>query len=174
MTAAGRPIYVHAKILVVDDRLLRVGSSNLNNRSMGFDTECDLAIEAPTGEAGAAVRAAITTFRDDLLAEHLGVEPSDLTAAVAARGSLVAAIDQLRRPSGKTLVPLEVDRPNDAEHLLALTRLVDPERPGQGERRLTHIAKRLLLAPRRALADAPQAARDALADLGPNRHETDA
>ena len=33
-----------------DDRILRVGSANLNNRSMGADTECDLAFEA-TSEA---------------------------------------------------------------------------------------------------------------------------
>ncbi len=46
VTEGGTPIYVHAKVLVADDRLLRIGSSNLNNRSMGFDSECDLAIEA--------------------------------------------------------------------------------------------------------------------------------
>ena len=39
-------IHVHAKVLIIDDRYLRIGSSNLNNRSMGFDTECDIAIEA--------------------------------------------------------------------------------------------------------------------------------
>ena len=46
VTAGEQPIYVHAKIMIVDDRLLRVGSSNLNNRSMGYDAECDLALEA--------------------------------------------------------------------------------------------------------------------------------
>jgi phosphatidylserine/phosphatidylglycerophosphate/cardiolipin synthase-like enzyme len=30
----------------VDDDLVRVGSSNLTNRSMGLDAECDLAVEA--------------------------------------------------------------------------------------------------------------------------------
>ena len=35
VTDGGVPIYVHSKVLVVDDRLLRVGSSNFNNRSMG-------------------------------------------------------------------------------------------------------------------------------------------
>lgn len=45
----GRGIILHSKVMIVDDRFLRVGSSNLNNRSMGLDTECDLAIEA--GEA---------------------------------------------------------------------------------------------------------------------------
>jgi phosphatidylserine/phosphatidylglycerophosphate/cardiolipin synthase-like enzyme len=39
-------INVHAKVIVIDDVLLRVGSANFNNRSMGLDTECDLAIEA--------------------------------------------------------------------------------------------------------------------------------
>ena len=162
VTAAGEPIYVHAKVLVIDDRLVRIGSSNLNNRSLGFDTECDLAIEALPGEAGAATRVAITAFRDGLVAEHLGVEPAALAAAVRERGSLTSAIEQLRRSGGKTLLPLAVEQPNDAERLLAITRLADPERPGQGERRVTHLIKRLLLSPRRTLADAPQAARDAV------------
>jgi hypothetical protein len=34
VTDGGTPIYVHSKVLVVDERLTRVGSSNLNNRSM--------------------------------------------------------------------------------------------------------------------------------------------
>ena len=29
---------VHSKVMIVDDRLLRIGSANINNRSMGFDT----------------------------------------------------------------------------------------------------------------------------------------
>ena len=43
-------VMVHSKVMIVDDRILRVGSANLNNRSMGADTECDLAFEA-TSEA---------------------------------------------------------------------------------------------------------------------------
>ncbi|KRR27442.1 VTT domain-containing protein [Bradyrhizobium retamae] len=39
-------VMVHSKVMIVDDRILRVGSANLNNRSMGADTECDLAFEA--------------------------------------------------------------------------------------------------------------------------------
>src|SRR5690606_20760876 len=52
VTAGGEPIYVHAKIMIVDDVLLRVGSSNLNNRSLSFDTECDLALEASGDTTG--------------------------------------------------------------------------------------------------------------------------
>ncbi len=39
-------VMVHSKVMIVDDQLLRVGSANLNNRSMGADTECDLIFEA--------------------------------------------------------------------------------------------------------------------------------
>ena len=46
VTESGQPIYVHAKIMIVDDVLLRIGSSNIDRRSMGFDTECDVAITA--------------------------------------------------------------------------------------------------------------------------------
>ena len=46
VTDGGAAIYVHSKVIVVDDRFLRVGSSNLNNRSMGFDTERTVADEA--------------------------------------------------------------------------------------------------------------------------------
>jgi phosphatidylserine/phosphatidylglycerophosphate/cardiolipin synthase-like enzyme len=39
-------IMMHSKLMIVDDWFLRIGSANLNNRSMGLDTECDLALEA--------------------------------------------------------------------------------------------------------------------------------
>ena len=46
---------IHSKVMVVDDRFLRVGSANMNNRSMGADTECDLAVEAHTDRERAAI-----------------------------------------------------------------------------------------------------------------------
>jgi phospholipase D1/2 len=39
-------VMVHSKVMIVDDGFLRIGSANINNRSMGADTECDLAFEA--------------------------------------------------------------------------------------------------------------------------------
>ena len=69
--------------MVVDDRLLRIGSSNLNNRSMGFDSECDVAIEAdPTGSEHDDVRRQITSVRDQLVSEHLGVSSTNLKTAM--------------------------------------------------------------------------------------------
>ncbi|MFX9054269.1 phospholipase D-like domain-containing protein, partial [Acinetobacter baumannii] len=44
--AAGTAIYVHAKLTIIDDEILRVGSANWNNRSMGLDSECDVFIDA--------------------------------------------------------------------------------------------------------------------------------
>src|SRR3954470_6103312 len=64
---------VHSKMMVVDDRQLRVGSANLCKRSMGMDTECDVLIES-RGEA--EVAAVIRGLRDRLIAEHLGVAPA--------------------------------------------------------------------------------------------------
>lgn len=40
------PIYVHSKVLVIDDRILSIGSANTSNRSLGLDTECNINIEA--------------------------------------------------------------------------------------------------------------------------------
>lgn len=134
VTEGGQPIYLHAKVLVMDDRLLRVGSSNLNNRSLGFDTECDLSVEARPG-MDEALRRRIVGLRDDLLAEHLGVANAVVEAAIERTGgSLIAAIDNLRG-TGRTLVPFEPPDLNVVEEeVLAENDLLDPERPGRAWR----------------------------------------
>ena len=78
---------IHSKIMVVDDRFLRVGSANMNNRSMGADTECDLAVEARTDRE----REAVLEIRNRLLGEHCGVTAADVAAFLARHGSLVRA-----------------------------------------------------------------------------------
>ncbi|SFL81035.1 phospholipase D-like domain-containing protein [Geodermatophilus ruber] len=130
VTAGRRPVYVHAKVLVVDDRLLRVGSANLNNRSMGLDTECDLSIEARPGDPRREELAAtITGLRDRLLGEHLGVQPKAVAAAlIAERGSLVRAVESLRRPQGRSLEPFTPPDLGPLGRLLADTELLDAER----------------------------------------------
>jgi phosphatidylserine/phosphatidylglycerophosphate/cardiolipin synthase-like enzyme len=128
VTAAGRPIYVHAKVLIVDDMILHSGSANMNNRSLRLDTECDLTIDARfagNAAAGDAVRGAIGALRETLLAEHLGVAPAAVRAAMEG-GSLIAAIEKLRGP-GRSLVPLEMPRLSDVEKWLADNELLDPE-----------------------------------------------
>ncbi len=129
VTEGGQPIYVHAKILVVDDRVLRVGSSNMNNRSLRLDTECDVVIDAGL-PANADLRPTIAAARDDLLAEHLGVTPQDVAARFAATGSLIATIEALRGP-GRSLVPYETPDLSAVEAWLADHEVLDPEGPDE-------------------------------------------
>lgn len=128
VTRGGEPIYVHAKILIVDDWLMRVGSSNLNNRSMGFDTECDLAVEVTSGMANAAeTRETIQNIRRDLLCEHLGIEAEAFVAAVkGCSGSVLNAVESLRG-AGRTLEPLRLADVADDDSVLAENELMDPE-----------------------------------------------
>jgi phospholipase D1/2 len=101
----GSPVYVHSKCLIVDDHFLRVGSSNFNNRSMGFDKECDLAIAA-SGPGEPDKRRSIARIRDMLISEHLGVTPEELKDAVAAAGSWLRGVERLRRQEGRTIRPI--------------------------------------------------------------------
>src|SRR5262245_31750317 len=117
-------IHLHSKLLIVDDRLLVVGSANLCNRSMRLDTECNLAIEAQNE----ADRAAILRSRDQLLGEHLGCAAARFSARSQALGSVVAAIDALnggeRRLEALTVEPVPLP-----PELLAGVALTDPSEP---------------------------------------------
>jgi phosphatidylserine/phosphatidylglycerophosphate/cardiolipin synthase-like enzyme len=124
---AGTPIYVHSKVMAIDDRLLRIGSSNLNNRSMGFDSECDVAIEAdPTSSQDDEVRRQITSVRDQLVSEHLGVSPNEFGAAMHEHQSFLGAIEALRG-QGRSLRPLTERTVSDEASPLAENDLMDPD-----------------------------------------------
>lgn len=128
VTERGEPIYVHAKIMAIDDTLLRVGSSNLNNRSMCFDTECDLAFEARTDSpVDDHVRNTIVAVRNDLLCEHLGVQRDAFREALNdLSGSVLTAIGNLLG-TGRSLKPFEEADVADDESALAENELLDPE-----------------------------------------------
>lgn len=133
---AERPMQVHSKLAAVDDRVLRVGSANLSNRSMGLDTECDLAIDA-TGRP--RDRARVQALRDDLVAEHLGTTAERVAEAVEAKGSLGAAIEALRG-GPRTLAPLDPSVPEWMEELVPAEAFADPERPVSLERLVERLA----------------------------------
>jgi phosphatidylserine/phosphatidylglycerophosphate/cardiolipin synthase-like enzyme len=125
-TAGGAPIYVHAKVFVVDDMILRVGSSNFNNRSLRLDTECDVTIEAEPADQ--PMRDHIASIRNGLLAEHLGCTPEQVAEEIA-RGSLISAVERLRELGGKTLRPYEVPDLEGVTAWLADHEVLDPENP---------------------------------------------
>jgi phosphatidylserine/phosphatidylglycerophosphate/cardiolipin synthase-like enzyme/uncharacterized membrane protein YdjX (TVP38/TMEM64 family) len=125
LPADGCDLNVHSKVMVTDDDFARVGSSNLSNRSMGLDTECDLAIEA-RGEA--RIAQAIAAFRNRLVGEHLGRSPSEVASALAASGSLIAAIERLGgRP--RTLIAFPECEPEGLAVTLPDIAPIDLERP---------------------------------------------
>lgn len=127
VTDGGAPIYVHSKVMVVDDRLLRIGSSNINNRSMGFDSEGDVAIESDPGNAAHDnLRHQITAVRDDLVAEHLDVTVEELQSALRESNSLAKAADGLRG-EGKTLRALTKRSVVNEASPLAENDLMDPD-----------------------------------------------
>jgi phosphatidylserine/phosphatidylglycerophosphate/cardiolipin synthase-like enzyme len=123
-TQHGQDIYVHAKVMIVDDHVLRVGSSNLNNRSLGLDSECDLAFEAASDRDEEIIRA----LRVRLMAEHLNVAPERVTEEFERSGSLLATIEALRGP-GRSLALLPVEAPSDAAEFIADRELLDPKSP---------------------------------------------
>jgi phospholipase D1/2 len=140
VTERGEDIYVHAKIMIVDDLLLRVGSANMNNRSMGLDSECDVLIDAGT-EANRGHRIEIAALRNDLMAEHLGVAPADVARAFEETGSLIAAVEQLRG-EGRSLRPYRPPEFNAAAEAIAESEVADPE---SAEAPFEPLARRPLL-----------------------------
>jgi uncharacterized membrane protein YdjX (TVP38/TMEM64 family) len=116
-------VMVHSKLMIVDDVLLHVGSSNLNNRSMGLDSECDLAVEAQTAKE----RAAIRRVRETLLAHHSGTAGENLLLRRGSR-SLIEAVSRSGR-NGHSLQPVVAPPLPEVENAAILADLGDVERP---------------------------------------------
>jgi len=82
----GTPIYIHAKVCVIDDVWLEVGSDNINRRSWTHDSELSCAVldatcdeREPVDPAGMGDRARVLArdTRLRLWREHLGREHGD-------------------------------------------------------------------------------------------------
>jgi phosphatidylserine/phosphatidylglycerophosphate/cardiolipin synthase-like enzyme len=126
---AGNPVYVHAKVCVVDDVWASTGSDNFNRRSWTHDSELSCAVldrttddRAPTDPAGLGdqARAYPRGLRLELLGEHLDrtdvedlVDPDDAVRAVSAAADALrdwhANGERGERPPGR-LVPHETER----------------------------------------------------------------
>ncbi len=116
-------VLVHSKVIIVDDRLLRVGSSNLNNRSTGLDAECDLAVEPVH----------LQTVRESMRCAR-GCSPiiweairKPCQSEIVSRNSVIAAIGALD-PDHRRLVPFAVADEGPVTPVFG-TALVDPARP---------------------------------------------
>ncbi|MBA3835464.1 MAG: phospholipase, partial [Sphingomonas sp.] len=127
VTDGDADIYVHAKIMIVDDLLLHIGSANLNNRSMGLDSECDLILDAAI-PSNASAAPAIAALRNDLLGEHLGVGPAKVEDVLRSTSSLITTIEQLRG-NGRTLKPFDPPEWSSVHRAIAEGEKLDPEGP---------------------------------------------
>jgi phosphatidylserine/phosphatidylglycerophosphate/cardiolipin synthase-like enzyme len=131
VTAKGRDIIVHAKVSIIDDRLLRIGSANMNNRSFGFDTECDLSIEPD----GAVAREAIRRLRTDILAHWLGCGAEVIDDAVAAsQGRVGRALESLREAGLRRLRPIAPGPLHPPASVIAYWHVGDPMSPADSFR----------------------------------------
>ncbi len=117
------PVMVHSKLMIIDDHMLRIGSANLNNRSMGADTECDLVFEAASQEHSDF----IAQVRRRLIGHFCGVREDDIKRNEA---DLFAFIDDLSARRGpKSLEPIDFAAPTGGEVVALAQSLADPERP---------------------------------------------
>lgn len=119
----GTWVKVHAKIMIVDGRWVRVGSANLANRSMGLDSECDVLVETSEAEG----RKVLLRF----LSEHLGENAEGLDRAIRNQGSVLDVIR--RRSDGRRLVSLEPESGERTDELISELDIIDMERSIEDE-----------------------------------------
>ena len=131
------PTFIHSKVLIVDNRLMTIGSANCTNRSMSFDSELNLAWEC---RADGDTAADVARVRAALLCEHAGIK---YERRLEETSGVVARLDALVGRS--KLTPREIpDSPDEVEQNTLLERAFDPEHP------LTELELDELLEPRRA------------------------
>ena len=116
---ADTKITVHSKVMVVDNRIARIGSANLSRRSMGLDSECDLVVTD---------KHAATELCADLLSEHLGAEFSAVAESLTG-GGLIATLERFAG-NARRLDPIEIDASEIEQALLEpIARVADLEKP---------------------------------------------
>jgi phosphatidylserine/phosphatidylglycerophosphate/cardiolipin synthase-like enzyme len=124
------PIYVHAKLLIVDDEILRIGSANFNNRSMGLDSECDVFIDCAR-PANSGCTDGIRALRHSLLAEHCGLDDGEVAGLIEKAGSMAAMIAALGTGRRRHLRLFEPEPLTPLEEEMVDRQLLDPEEPAE-------------------------------------------
>lgn len=120
LTSEGEGIIVHAKVSIFDDELVCVGSANLNNRSEGFDTECELALHGQDD----LTRREVAQLRDVLIAHYLSVAEDVFSRERFRTGRVIDAIEALN--GAGRLAPLKVQCGGWWDDFIARHQLGDP------------------------------------------------
>jgi phospholipase D1/2 len=131
----GEPLgtYIHSKLMVIDDRLLTVGSANTTNRSMALDTELNLSWESRAPFRFAELRRAIARVRRTLLAEHAGVGPELLRPVRGLVRTLDALIDSGQGRLQRHVPESIFDKSPVLKPLEPESTVFDPEQPIEAE-----------------------------------------
>jgi phosphatidylserine/phosphatidylglycerophosphate/cardiolipin synthase-like enzyme len=107
----GVPVYVHAKVCVVDDEWATVGSDNVSLRSWTHDSELTCAVFDPSGAYGRGLRTRLGQEHLELSSPDRLVDPVDAFAAFAESAAALQAWHdnggQGARPNGR-LRPYQV------------------------------------------------------------------
>ena len=125
----GNPIYVHAKVCVIDDVWATVGSDNLNRRSWTHDSELSCAvidserddrIPQDPGGLGDGARSFARALRLSLWAEHLGRTPEDPELLDLGQGTVLwrktaKELEEWRASPGEEIRPPSRIRPHVIE-----------------------------------------------------------
>ncbi|MES2197206.1 MAG: VTT domain-containing protein [Pseudomonadota bacterium] len=116
-------VMIHSKVMIVDDGFLRVGSANLNNRSMGADSECDLAFEAESEQHFEFIR----SQRRRLIGHFCGLD-EDIIAAN--EGDLLEFLDRhAASGTGKALLPIDCEVTSLGAMAEIIQPIADPKHP---------------------------------------------
>jgi phospholipase D1/2 len=116
-------VMIHSKLMIVDDGFLRIGSANLNNRSMGADTECDLAFEASCDEHVEFIR----SQRRRLIGHFCGV---DEAAIADNEGDLFGFLERhAASGAGRALLPIDCQAKQVGAMADIIHPIADPKRP---------------------------------------------
>ena len=115
------PVFIHAKVLLVDDRFLLCSSANTTNRSMSFDTELGIAWESQ--EEAPSIRRA----RIEMMGEHCGVWNDEAEALCGKVDGLVDRLDAFAREKRGAL-RIHCRNADEAPGPI-LSRILPPETP---------------------------------------------
>lgn len=117
-------VRIHSKLMIVDDRFLHIGSANINNRSMGMDTECDVTLIGETDEQ----RRKIAAVRNDLIREHTGYEAEEIDRMVHESPSAKCFLEE-KSGSRQHLRAIDDSAYRDERFISLAIALADPRRP---------------------------------------------
>ena len=118
------PVRIHSKLMIIDDKFLHLGSANINNRSMGLDTECDQVIIGHDEKS----RAKIAAIRTDLIREHSGREAAEIERLIH-EGAPVSELVREVPTSRQHFKIIDDEEFRDEKFVPLARRVSDPRRP---------------------------------------------